>query len=1069
MRFLGDLHIHSHYSIATSKTLTPEHLDYWARVKGITVVGTGDFTHPGWLAELKEKLEPAEPGLFKLKDELRLPIPFLNKRAAQAEVRFLLTSEISNIYKKTGKVRKVHNVIFAPDFDAVEKIQRSLRAIGNITSDGRPILGLGSRDLLEIALEANPNIFFLPAHVWTPWFSALGDKSGFDSIEDCYGDLAGHISAVETGLSTDPPMNWMCSFLDKYTLMSNSDAHSPEKLGRNANIFDGALSYYDMIAAIKDADSNRFTGTIDLYPQEGKYHYDGHRKCGIRWNPVETLRHRGLCPICGKKVTIGVMNRIVQLGDRQNILERPRRKAYFSIIPLKEILSEILGSGVNSKAVTRRYQQLLQNIGTEFDILLNLPMEDIARQTDALLTEAIRRMRNGQVVIKEGFDGEYGRIHVFDEQERSHSLAQQALFMPRVAEEAAEYKTRPSLNFSLEEYYRLQQETGTLPADDKKEEDPALRNLNAQQQAAVRHEGAAALVIAGPGAGKTHVLTQRIAYLIQSLNAPAEQILAVTFTNQAADEMRRRLQDMLGCNGKIDALTVRTFHALGLDILKRFPEYARHVLLDDEDRDYILREYAGVPKNETAKVAAAITRFKERLLPAEAVEEESFADYFRRYQQALTEFKAFDLQDLLYRSALLLQKETAVLQELRLRYRWILIDEYQDVNFAQYRLLQLLTGGNSDGLFVIGDPHQAIYGFRGADVSYIQHFKEDFPDAKIYQLNKSYRCSQKILNASANILSDDDSAPEGLTQGVKIRIVSEASDKSEAEFVARTIEKMMGGVHFFSMDSGITAGHKKSGIESLADFAVLCRTAKQMPAIEKALNDHRLPYQKVSGEALFRKRGVRLLLQFLKLSVFPGNAYLIKSIETLSGLPAAPIERLHSALQDKLTVAEKIQLLLQRLPENIRPSTTTQNLLLNKSKAYQNNLNGFLQFAALGNDVDLLEYDVEKISLLTLHASKGLEFKCVFITGCEEGLLPYSLFKHKADKKEEERLLYVGMTRARKYLYLTHARRRFLMGRELQAQRSPFLERIEQELLELQQTSHKKRGRGDVNQLSLFD
>jgi len=1068
MRFFADLHIHSHYSIATSKTLTPEHLDYWARVKGLTVVGSGDFTHPGWLAELKEKLEPAEPGLFKLKDELRLPIPFLSKRAAQAEVRFMLTAEISNIYKKFERVRKVHNVIFAPDFETVEKIQRSLAAIGNITSDGRPILGLDSRDLLEIALNANPDIFFLPAHVWTPWFSALGAKSGFDSIEQCYGDLAGHIFAVETGLSTDPPMNWMCSFLDRYTLMSNSDAHSPEKLGRNANIFDCTLSYYHMLAAIKESGSNRFAGTIDLYPQEGKYHYDGHRKCGIRWNPVETLQHRGLCPICGKKVTVGVMNRIVQLGDRQKILERPKRKAYFSIIPLKEILSEILGSGVNSKAVSRRYQQLLQNIGTEFDILLNLPLDELSLKTDALLSEAIRRMRKGQVVIKEGFDGEYGQIHVFDEQERSRSLAQKALFMPRVAESDAEYKTRPLLNFSLEEYQRLQQETGGLPADEK-EESAALRHLNTQQQAAVRHKEGAALVIAGPGTGKTQVLTQRIVYLLQALKVPAEHILAVTFTNQAADEMRRRLKEMLKDERQAESLTVRTFHALGLDILKRLPEYGGHLLLDDEDRTYILRDYAGVPKNEIARAAAAITHFKERLLPAERAGEEATADYFRRYQQALAEFKALDLQDLLYRSVLTLERDTAVLQDLRRQFRWILIDEYQDVNFAQYRLLQLLAGAKGEGLFVIGDPNQAIYGFRGADVTYIQRFKEDFPDAHIYRLNKSYRCSQKILNASANVLSGDGSALEGVTQGLKIRIVSEASDKSEAEFVARTIEKMLGGVHFFSMDSGISAGNKKSGIDSLSDFAVLCRTAKQMPAIEKALNDHRLPYQKVSGEALFRKRGLRLLLQFLKLGAFPGNAYLIQSIETLSGLPETHIERLQSTLQKEPLVAGKIRLLLQRLPEHTQPDRLTQNLLIEKSKPYKNNLNGFLQFAVLGSDVDLFEYNVEKISLLTLHASKGLEFKCVFITGCEEGLLPYSLFNHHSDKKEEERLLYVGMTRASKYLYLSHARRRFLMGRELQAQRSPFLERIEQELLELQQTTRKKRGRGDANQLSLFD
>ena len=283
MKFIADFHIHSHYSRATSKELVPEYLEYWAKLKGITIVGTGDFTHPGWVKELKEKLIPAEPGLFKLKQEYKsedLETPFLSDK----EVRFLLTAEISNIYKKNDRVRKVHNVIFAPDFDTIEKIQQKLIAINaNITSDGRPILGLDSRDLLEMVLDANENCFFVPAHIWTPWFSVLGSKSGFDSIAECFADLAGHIYAVETGLSTDPPMNWMCSFLDNYTLTANSDAHSPERLGRNSNRFDTELSYDALIGAMKTGDPHHFSGSIDLFPQEGKYHYDGHRKCDVCW------------------------------------------------------------------------------------------------------------------------------------------------------------------------------------------------------------------------------------------------------------------------------------------------------------------------------------------------------------------------------------------------------------------------------------------------------------------------------------------------------------------------------------------------------------------------------------------------------------------------------------------------------------------------------------------------------------------------------------------------------------------------------------------------------------------
>ncbi|MEA3505645.1 MAG: endonuclease Q family protein, partial [Bacteroidota bacterium] len=301
MKFTGDFHIHSHYSRATSKKLTPEYLDYWARYKGIKVIGTGDLTHPEWLKELQDKLEPAEQGLYKLKQEYRIKAPYCHEQ----EVRFILTGEISNIYKKYYKVRKVHNVVFMPDFDAVQRFQNRLQQMNfNITSDGRPILGLDSRDLLEICLDISDEMFFVPAHIWTPWFSAMGSKSGFDSIQECFGDLSSHIYAVETGLSTNPPMNWMLSSLDGYTLIANSDAHSPEKLGRNANVFNTELSYYHIIDAMKTGDPNKFLGTIDMYPQEGKYHYDGHRKCDVCWNPVETLRNNGICTVCGKKVVI---------------------------------------------------------------------------------------------------------------------------------------------------------------------------------------------------------------------------------------------------------------------------------------------------------------------------------------------------------------------------------------------------------------------------------------------------------------------------------------------------------------------------------------------------------------------------------------------------------------------------------------------------------------------------------------------------------------------------------------------------------------------------------------------
>ncbi len=446
MEYIADLHIHSHFSIATSKELVPEHLDLWGRIKGITVVGTGDFTHPGWTEELQAKLERAEPGLFQVKPELRLDQGPILDRTSNGHVRFVLSAEISTIYKKGDKTRKVHHVILAPDFDTVARIQRSLGKIGNITSDGRPILGLDSRDLLEIALEASEDIVFIPAHIWTPWFSALGDKSGFNSIDECYGDLAGHIHAIETGLSSDPPMNWRCSFLDRFTIISNSDAHSPQKLGREANLLNAELSYPGLAGAIRSGDPKRFLGTVEFFPEEGKYHHDGHRKCNVSWDPRETAKYDGICPVCGKRVTVGVLNRVTQLADRAAEQSRIERPPFYSMIPLKEILSEIIGVGPNSKKVALHYDELIRKAGSEFALLLHQSVPRVREIGGDVLAEAVGRMRSGRVHVHAGYDGEFGKIKAFTEKERQAFSGQGVLFpdMPSVPSRAREAKASAS-------------------------------------------------------------------------------------------------------------------------------------------------------------------------------------------------------------------------------------------------------------------------------------------------------------------------------------------------------------------------------------------------------------------------------------------------------------------------------------------------------------------------------------------------------------------------------------------------------------------------------------------------
>ena len=414
MRFIADLHLHSSYSRATSAEMVPEGIWRWSQLKGITVVGTGDFTHPRWFKELSEKLEPAGNGLFSLKKEHQPENAVPD--SCKADVSFLLSVEISCIYKKNDKTRKIHCLVFFPDFASAAKFNLALSRIGNITSDGRPILGLDAKELLKITLDASADALFIPAHAWTPHFSVFGAASGFDSLEECFEELTPHIHAIETGLSSDPAMNWRLSALDRLTLISNSDAHSAPKLGREANIFDTEVSYRAIAEAIKTR--KRFLGTIEFFPEEGKYHYDGHRPCGVCCSPAETREHGFRCPACGKRLTVGVMHRVELLADREVGFKLPGAPPYFSAIPLQEVLAEAKGVGANSKAVFDEYMNLLAKLGNEFKVLMDAPPDDIARSSSPVVAEAIVRMRAGQVNIRPGYDGEYGKIKIFEQAER---------------------------------------------------------------------------------------------------------------------------------------------------------------------------------------------------------------------------------------------------------------------------------------------------------------------------------------------------------------------------------------------------------------------------------------------------------------------------------------------------------------------------------------------------------------------------------------------------------------------------------------------------------------------------
>ncbi|MDP3778778.1 MAG: endonuclease Q family protein [bacterium] len=416
MRIIADLHIHSPYARAVSKDMTLENLDTWAQRKGITVMGTGDFTHPQWMKEIKSQLIPAEQGLYQLKRKSK-------------GTRFLLTVEVSSIYSKGGKTRRVHNLVFAPSIESAEKINKILGVMGNIRSDGRPILGLDSKELARIVFDIDPRCMLVPAHAWTPWFSVFGSMSGFDSLEECFEEYAPYIYAIETGLSSDPEMNWRVKGLDHIALISNSDSHSLKRIGREANVLDCKLSYNGIMDAIKSHDPKQFLFTVEFFPEEGKYHYDGHRACKFSCTPDETKKLGNKCPVCKRKMTIGVMNRVDVIADRALGKKSPFAIPFKRMVPLDEIIAESFGMGTASKKVKIVYDDMIKSLGTEFGILIDAELSDIAAAATPEIVEGIKRVREGNLQILPGYDGEYGVVKIFDSHERVGKSAHSGLFI----------------------------------------------------------------------------------------------------------------------------------------------------------------------------------------------------------------------------------------------------------------------------------------------------------------------------------------------------------------------------------------------------------------------------------------------------------------------------------------------------------------------------------------------------------------------------------------------------------------------------------------------------------------
>src|SRR3989338_6232609 len=400
MEFVADFHIHSKYSRATSGSMNVKELSRWAKIKGISVLGTGDFTHPLWYSELRSELKEAGGGLYE-----------------HDGVKFILTVEVFNNFYVEGKSKRIHNIIFAPDMATAEKLNVKLGEYGDLFSDGRPILNLSARDLVRICLDISPDCLIVPAHAWTPHFSIFGSNSGFNSVEECFKDEAKNIYCRETGLSSDPAMNWRLDKLGRFSLISNSDSHSPQRIGREANVFDCALDYKEIMTALKMKDKKKFLYTVEFFPQEGKYHYDGHRNCHARVSPKEAIKNHNLCPVCGKKITVGVMHRVEELADRPEGFVPDNAIPFKSMIPLSQIIADARGVGEQSVAVEREYMSLVTKCVSEFNILLGMSEGDLRAQLPEKIAEGVIRVRNGKVNILAGYDGEYGKIKIFNEEE----------------------------------------------------------------------------------------------------------------------------------------------------------------------------------------------------------------------------------------------------------------------------------------------------------------------------------------------------------------------------------------------------------------------------------------------------------------------------------------------------------------------------------------------------------------------------------------------------------------------------------------------------------------------------
>ncbi|MHC1791653.1 UvrD-helicase domain-containing protein [Solidesulfovibrio sp.] len=1050
--FLADLHIHSRHSRATSKGLTPRHLAAWGEIKGISVVATGDFTHPGWISELKDALVPDDTGLLRLADPkgLAAEIPWLPDARPEGRARFLLSAEISSIYKRGGKVRKVHNLLYAPSFEAAERINAKLAKVGNLTADGRPILGLDSRHLLELTLETDPRCFLVPAHIWTPWFSLFGSKSGFDSVEECFGSLAREIFALETGLSSDPDMNRTLSALDRFRLISNSDAHSGEKLGRESNLFSGPISYDGILSALRGRPgATQFTGTVEFFPEEGKYHLDGHRDCGVVLEPAASKALGGICPKCGKPLTLGVLSRVLELADRTEPARPDGAPGFTSLIPLDEVAGEVLGVGPKTGKVRTLLSSLLSRFGTEIAILRDVPAEDLRRVSPGL-AEAVSRMRQGNVSRQAGFDGQFGRITVFSDEERRDlkagrflAAAPMARATPRQPEADDEAPAEPPPAATRRRSRAPgagKGRGGLLVPVPAARAAPARRpapaaspagGLTDDQSRAVATGARHVLVVAGPGTGKTHTLIARIRSLL-TLGVAAGSILAVTFTRRAAAQLRHRLARE---DAGSDIPRADTLHALALSALTGTGGPGPVILSEkSSERLFALAN----PELTGARLRAAwkeLSLTRERLQPPEPRPEGLPGPelYAARYARAKQESALFDFTDLL-------EGWLAAMESGRHRPAWshVLVDEVQDLTPLQLAVIAALAGPDRAALFAIGDPDQSIYGFRGASGRVAVALRAVWPDLETIALTENFRSAAPLLDLAAGVFPGRTAlasrAGTDVQAAGEIQLYEAPTAAGEASWLAERVAGLLGG-------SSLTLTRDFS-VSTLApgDIAVLVRFSGLIPGLRAALTRAGVPVAVPEAEAFWNEVRVRLLLAAAGASL---------GIPVPQGQDAPPDVPQRALDNGPLGLAA----FLTEIPPFDRLFWEGREFReLVRAYDAHGGWAGLLGFVAAQTELELVGERSEKVRIMSVHAAKGLEFAAVFLPALEDGILPFAgtdflngkpgHLAGQMDEAEERRLFYVGLTRAKSRLFLSHSLRRELYGRKLMLRRSRFLDTL---------------------------